>query len=304
MYSFAAALLVLLPAVGQAFTVHPQILKQQQLSASRRCNTLYRQQQTVSSASSDDNGTSSSNNNMLEDTRFYNVRLSRALGIDWGADLSFRYVYVRGMDPTGAAARSGKVQTGDYLCQQTAVVTNNKNETTAVATEAPNVTVNLVGAPFDYVMQSFADLDKTVQEVDLVFFRGTKEELQALVQGDSDANATITVTVVQKSNNNEQQQTVQLQAPVGVNVRDLLLQNNINPYQSLTRWTNCKGKQLCGTCIVNVCNGQENTNRKSVDEESTLRDNPDNYRLSCVTFAYGDCVVETFPPVKAYQWTR
>ena len=30
------------------------------------------------------------------------------------------------------------------------------------------------------------------------------------------------------------------------------------------------------------------TNRKSMDEESTLRENPESYRLSCITNAYGD----------------
>jgi ferredoxin len=78
----------------------------------------------------------------------------------------------------------------------------------------------------------------------------------------------------------------------------------VNVYQSVTRWTNCKGKQLCGTCIVNVSDGASNTNRKSMDEASTLRENPDSYRLSCVTFAYGDVTVETFPPISAAQWTR
>jgi hypothetical protein len=47
-----------------------------------------------------------------------------------------------------------------------------------------------------------------------------------------------------------------------------------------------------------------NTNRKSMDEGSTLRENPDSYRLSCVTFAYGDVTVETFPPINPAQWTR
>jgi hypothetical protein len=41
-----------------------------------------------------------------------------------------------------------------------------------------------------------------------------------------------------------------------------------------------------------------------MDEASTLRENPDSYRLSCVTFAYGDVTVETFPPINAAQWTR
>jgi ferredoxin len=111
------------------------------------------------------------------------------------------------------------------------------------------------------------------------------------------------VTVVQDRGGNDEKIRT-LTAPAGVNVRELLVANGINVYQSVTRWTNCKGKQLCGTCIVNVSDGSLSTNRKSMDEASTLRENPDSYRLSCVTFAYGDVTVETFPPINAAQWTR
>ena len=38
----------------------------------------------------------------------------------------------------------------------------------------------------------------------------------------------------------------------GTNIRELLVDNGINVYRSITRWTNCKGKQRCGTCIVDV----------------------------------------------------
>lgn len=40
----------------------------------------------------------------------------------------------------------------------------------------------------------------------------------------------------------------------GTNIRELLVDNGINVYRSVTRWTNCKGKQRCGTCIVDVRN--------------------------------------------------
>ena len=39
---------------------------------------------------------------------------------------------------------------------------------------------NLVGAGFDVVMNAFASLNKNVRDVDIVFFRGSKEELKAL----------------------------------------------------------------------------------------------------------------------------
>ena len=43
----------------------------------------------------------------------------------------------------------------------------------------------------------------------------------------------------------------------GTNLRTLLVGNGINVYRSLTRWTNCSGKQRCGTCIVEVRYGRE-----------------------------------------------
>ncbi|CAM9963139.1 unnamed protein product, partial [Heterosigma akashiwo] len=77
--------------------------------------------------------------------------------------------------------------------------------------------------------------------------RGTREELQEATVG-STGPSTITLTVREKGEGPEKIIT----APAGANLRDVLIANNINVYQSITRWTNCKGKQLCGTCIVNV----------------------------------------------------
>jgi len=229
----------------------------------------------------------------------------------WGTDLSFSFVYVRALEPTGAAAVSGQVRVGDQLCEATPIVaatakgTTDKDDDNNKPATVTAPAVNLIGAPFDFVMQTFANLDKSVKELDLVFFRGTKDELKGICTGQlaSPEPETITVTVIQ--NKGAPDETVRtLTAPSGVNLRELLVQNKINVYQSITRWTNCKGKQLCGTCIVNVKEGAIRTNRKSMDEASTLRENPDSYRLSCITFAYGDCTVETFPPITAAQWTR
>ena len=92
--------------------------------------------------------------------------------------------------------------------------------------------------------------------------------------------------------------------PYGCNLRDELVKRKINVYQSLTRWTNCNGKQLCGTCIVDVPEGVESCTRRSLDEASTLRDNPDTYKLACITNVYGDITVQLKPQVLSYQWTR
>lgn len=226
------------------------------------------------------------------DDRLYRIRLPRAPGIEWGTDLSFSFVYVRDLDPVGPALMSGRVSEGDQLCE-------------LIAVEPEGKPLNLLGASFDTVMGAFAGLGKTVTEVDLVFFKGTKDELKEACTGEEGgANSDIITVTVIENKGAEDERVVKLQAKAGVNIRELLIDNGINVYQSVTRFTNCKGKQLCGTCIVNVANGLESTNWKSMDEASTLRDNPDSYRLSCVSFAYGDITVETFPPVEKYQWTR
>mmetsp|Transcript_8102 Transcript_8102/g.17528 ORF Transcript_8102/g.17528 Transcript_8102/m.17528 type:complete len:355 (+) Transcript_8102:249-1313(+) len=238
------------------------------------------------------------------DDRLYRIRLPRAPGIEWGTDLSFSFVYVRELEPAGPADISGRIDVGDQLCEIRPVVVEQEEDAEAAVPGEDGV-ISLIGAPFDAVMSAFATLSKTVREVDLVFFRGTKDELKELCTGTASSGdaETITITVVQ--NKGAKDETIRtIEAKAGCNVREVLVDEGINVYQSFTRWTNCKGKQLCGTCIINVSDGGTNTNRKSMDEASTLRENPDGYRLSCVMFAYGDVTVETFPPIEAAQWTR
>lgn len=263
---------------------------------------------TLLSASNDSNDQEQNTNPNQEidvslDDRLYRIRLPRATGIEWGSDLSFSFVYVRDMEPSGPASLSSIVSKGDQICELKPVIDSDTEAT-------KNTVVPLIGASFDAVMRAFASLDASVRDVDLVFFKGTKEELKKLCNGASSNSSNINpdglikITVIQNKGSKEDESTKVIMAKEGANIRQTLVDNGINVYQSFTRWTNCKGKQLCGTCIVNMKEGSENTNRKSMDEESTLRENPDSYRLSCVTFAYGDVTVETFPPIKASQWTR
>ena len=237
---------------------------------------------------------------ITQDPRLYRIKLPRAPGIEWGTDLSFSFVYVRNLEPGGPASLSNVVSKGDQICELRPI-NNNDNES--------STTIPLIGASFDAVMTSFASLGKTVQDVEYVFFKGTKEELIELCQGNGDGknkdndSDTITITAIVNKGTSDETTKI-IKAKKGANLRQTLVDNDINVYQSFTRWTNCKGKQLCGTCIVDIKEGGMNTNRKSMDEGSTLRENPDSYRLSCVTFAYGDVTVETFPPIEAAQWTR
>ena len=275
-----------------------------------RCITTTTQRNTnvlLFSNNNDDNDNKGNGIDINSDPRLYSIKIPRAPGIEWGTDLSFSFVCVRALEPGGAASSAG-VEINDQICQLRSVI----NKSSTNDNELGNVQ-NLVGTSFDTVMNSFATLDKSISYVELIFFRGSKDELIKAATKDNDDknckeendNDDIIITVIEnKGSKTDQKHPRQIKAKKGCNVRKVLVDNGINVYQSITRWTNCSGKQLCGTCIVNIAQGSECTNRKSMDEESTLRENPNTYRLSCVTFAYGDVIVETFPPVQASQWTR
>jgi hypothetical protein len=112
------------------------------------------------------------------DPRLRRVRISRATGIEWGTDLSFSFVYVRALEPAGAASLSGEVMVGDQICELRSVLDDG---------DVGDAT-NLVGAGFDVVMNAFALLNKNVRDVEIVFFRGSKEELKALCTAGSNSN--------------------------------------------------------------------------------------------------------------------
>ena len=137
-------------------------------------------------------------------------------------------------------------------------------------------------------------------EVALTFFRGSREQLKSIVGADaSGAPESVTITLQRPGLPDDQ-----IRVPYGANLRDELVARKINVYQSITRWTNCNGQQLCGTCIVNVAQGLEACTRRSLDESSTLRENPETYKLACITNVYGDITVQLMPKVGAAQWTR
>ena len=87
-----------------------------------------------------------------------------------------------------------------------------------------------------------------------------------------------------------------MEEKAGANLRDSLRRNGIEVYNvAQGRFTNCNGKNLCGTCVVDVLQGAQFTNSKSIDEEASLRKMPPSYRLSCCVNVYGDIVVRTRP---------
>lgn len=78
-----------------------------------------------------------------EHPALYRVRISRRTGIEWGTDLSFAFVYVRELEPGGAADLTGKVKKGDQICELRPV---RALDNTDDVLRAPT---NLIGATFD-----------------------------------------------------------------------------------------------------------------------------------------------------------
>ena len=208
----------------------------------------------------------------------YTVSLPRGAGITWGTDLSFRWVYVMDLDPRGKAKEKG-VKKGDYIIG------------------CGDQDANLIAQDFDFVITSLSK-QSTVDAFNHTFYRGKREDLIGVDSLDP-SDVTCKVKVIQ-----EGKPAVTLECPGGTNLRKLLVSNGINVYRSITRWTNCSGKQRCGTCIVDLQKGSEQCSRRALDEEMVLAENPDNYRLSCVTSVYGDITVKVQGPVTAAQWTR
>jgi len=208
---------------------------------------------------------------ILADDRSRVVDLPRgATGIEWGSDLSFVGVYVRAVEPGGAADLTGAVGAGDQL-----VAVNG----TAV-----------FDVSFDQAMEL---LGREAPSVKLEFFQGTRDDLLVAAGRDTpDGTDVVSVTVVDGT-----RVVADLRTTKGANLRDVLVGAGLDVYRGTTKWTNCNGKQLCGTCIVDVQGGGEFTNRKSNDEDSTLnlQKSPPSTRLSCVTFVYGDVTVALQP---------
>jgi ferredoxin len=213
----------------------------------------------------------------IENGVAYNVELpKKGTGISWGSDLSFRFIYVLDMESSGEAYQSGLIEKGDYII--------GVGNTSTIAMD------------FDFVLTTLNKQEDA--RLNYTFFRGSKEQLMG---GPMPLPSETTVTVTVKQDGKPD---VILQCPGGTNLRQLLVGNGVNVYRSLTRWTNCEGKQRCGTCIVDIKEGLESCTRRSLDEEATLRENPESYRLSCITSIYGDVTVQVQGPVGAAQWTR
>ena len=97
----------------------------------------------------------------------------------------------------------------------------------------------------------------------------------------------------------------EIEVPAGANLRQELRKAGIPVYRGLSRFLNCHGLGLCGTCRVLVKKGMENLGGKTLIEKLNLSAHPmsmfagigreDEIRLACQLTVNGDCTIETHP---------
>jgi ferredoxin len=79
-----------------------------------------------------------------------------------------------------------------------------------------------------------------------------------------------------------------------VNLRKELIANKVDVYPLKAKLTgNCGGAGICGTCAVKVLSGMENLNPPSKNEQNTLRNKPNDFRLSCCARVSGPITIKT-----------
>ncbi len=102
----------------------------------------------------------------------------------------------------------------------------------------------------------------------------------------------------------------EIEVPAGSNLRDEARKAGLQLYAGFSRYLNCLGHGLCGTCRVLVKKGMENLSPKGTVERISLAAHPitmlarigheDEMRLACQVQVNGDCTVETQPP---FNWS-
>ncbi|GMH03713.1 hypothetical protein Nepgr_005552 [Nepenthes gracilis] len=94
----------------------------------------------------------------------------------------------------------------------------------------------------------------------------------------------------------------------GQKLRDIMLDSQIELYGPYARpLLNCAGGGTCGTCIVEVVEGNELLSPRTDKEKEKLKKKPKNWRLACqttvgTTDSRGLVVVQQLPEWKAHEW--
>lgn len=96
----------------------------------------------------------------------------------------------------------------------------------------------------------------------------------------------------------------------GANLREAAQQAGVPVYKGLSKYLNCHGLGLCGTCKVFVKKGMDHLSPKTFKEKFNINFHPvtmlsalgheDEIRLSCQVQVKGDCEVQMTP---AFNWS-
>lgn len=81
-----------------------------------------------------------------------------------------------------------------------------------------------------------------------------------------------------------------VEGEVGEDLRQILVDNDIPLYEGIHNLINCRGKGLCGTCLIEVAEGAEKLSDASTYEKVRAGK---GRRLACQTRIYGDATVRT-----------
>ncbi|AFK21209.1 (2Fe-2S)-binding protein (plasmid) [Haloferax mediterranei ATCC 33500] len=88
-----------------------------------------------------------------------------------------------------------------------------------------------------------------------------------------------------------------IEADVGDNLRQTLLDAGLSPHNGKAQYTNCRGNALCGTCAVEIVEGD--VSNPTGKERRRLKLPPHSLdsglRLSCQLTIEDDLVVEKHP---------
>lgn len=140
-------------------------------------------------------------------------------------------------------------------------------------------------------VQKISDVDPGCT---LTLWRGTGEELNKTIglrfTQDGIDGKPFAITVL-----DEGQPAQRIMAPPGANLRKVLMANGFQVYEELRQVFNCNANQLCGLCVLNVVEGNENLTVMSVNEKRAMAANPPGFRLCCNIDVYGDVVVQLRP---------
>ena len=109
---------------------------------------------------------------------------------------------------------------------------------------------------------------------------------------------------------NQKNEKQEVEVEAGSNLRTAAQKAGIEVYKGISRYLNCLGHGMCGTCRVLVKSGMDNLSPRTVLEKINLNLHPitmlasigheNEMRLACQVMVNGDCTVETTP---GFNWS-